>query len=72
MALSKTGRFLSKAEILGVGVFPPLSMRILKTTVVFYSKRSFPFSKALLARRDGFSQPPGRAGMTSETIAATD
>ena len=25
LALSKTGRFLSKAEILGVGVFPPLS-----------------------------------------------
>ena len=25
MALSKTGRFLSKAEILGVGVFSPLS-----------------------------------------------
>ena len=25
MALSKTDRFLSKAEILGVGVFPPLS-----------------------------------------------
>ena len=24
MALSKTGRFLSKAEILGVGVFSPL------------------------------------------------
>ena len=27
MALSKTGRFLSKAEILGVGVFSPLSKR---------------------------------------------
>ena len=26
MALSKTGRFLSKAEILGVGVFSPLSI----------------------------------------------
>ena len=25
MGLSKTGRFLSKAEILGVGVFSPLS-----------------------------------------------
>ena len=25
LALSKTGRFLSKAEILGVGVFSPLS-----------------------------------------------
>ena len=25
MALSKTGRFLSKAEILGVGVFSPLA-----------------------------------------------
>ena len=25
MALSKTGRFLSKAEILGVGAFSPLS-----------------------------------------------
>ena len=24
LALSKTGRFLSKADILGVGVFPPL------------------------------------------------
>ena len=28
MALSKTGRFLSKAEILGVGVFSPLSFEI--------------------------------------------
>ena len=28
MALSKTGRFLSKAEILGVGVFSPLSIKI--------------------------------------------
>ena len=27
MALSKTGRFLSKAEILGVGVFCPLSSK---------------------------------------------
>ena len=26
LALSKTGRFLSKAEILGVGVFSPLSI----------------------------------------------
>ena len=26
MALSKTGRFLTKAEILGVGVFSPLSI----------------------------------------------
>ena len=26
MALSKMGRFLSKAEILGVGVFPPFQL----------------------------------------------
>ena len=28
MALSKTGRFLSKAEILGVGVFSPLPISV--------------------------------------------
>ena len=37
MALSKTGRFLSKAEILGVGVFSPLSTEeYQKFTVVFF------------------------------------
>ena len=30
MVLSKTGRFLSKAEILGVGVFSPLSIALIK------------------------------------------
>ena len=30
MALSKTGRFLSKAEILGMGVFPPFQRKTLE------------------------------------------
>ena len=38
MALSKTGRFLSKAEILGVGVFSPLSSR----QNVGHGERCFP------------------------------
>ena len=28
MALSKTGRFLNRAEILGAGVFPPLQQKL--------------------------------------------
>ena len=34
MALSKTGRFLSKAEISGVGVFSPLSKNPFPKTVL--------------------------------------
>ena len=43
LALSKTGRFLSKAEILGVGVLSPLSKKAgPKRAVLGHKKLSLP------------------------------
>ena len=46
MVFSKTGRFLSKAEILGVGVFSPLSTKFALDTSILAA-----LSKALSRRR---------------------
>ena len=42
IGLSKTGRFLSKAEILGVGVFSPLSIHVFPSVNVDSEEWSHP------------------------------
>ena len=70
MALSKTGRFLSKAEILGVGLSSPLSIECLPECLL---RRKREFQMGLFQnnpRGEGNRRAPGETSISWEHTAA--